>query len=84
MDGSNLSRGNSYAKTDVIVTEIRDRSVFFKCNGKAPGREMSMGRSLLHAASDDLLTKYKGPLPAKMGLRIVEWWVDKYSDQLDS
>ena len=64
-----------YTKVNVVVTEIRDRSVFFQ-NLKLLSVEVSMGRSLLHAASDDRLTKYSGPLPVKMTLSIRDWWVE--------
>ena len=74
------SQGDTYTKMTMVVTEIRDKSVFVKT--RVDTIEQSFGRSLLHAKSDDMLSAYKGPLPQEFALTIRTWWAEKMHGKL--
>ncbi len=72
-DGQDSS--NDYIKHNLKVVEIRDRSIFIEIN---PMSTQPMGRSLLHAASDDRITNYRGELPMEFALSVQRWWLERY------
>lgn len=72
-DRSNAS--DEYVKHDLKVMEIRQQSVGIEINAMST---QYMGRSLLHAASDDRLTNYRGPLPMEFSLSVKRWWLERY------
>lgn len=71
--GSNIGAKNSYRKVNLMVTEIRDNSVFFVSNKAAT--TVSFGRSLLSYLSDERLKNYNGPLPQEFALEVAAWRV---------
>lgn len=77
MSSSNVDRIESdpYERHKLTVTEIRDASVFIQIN---PMSVQPMGRSLLHAASDDRISNYRGPLPMEFELNVKRWWLERY------
>jgi hypothetical protein len=74
-DGETSTPNDGYDSHLLTVTEIRDKSVGIQIN---PMSVQFMGRSLLHAASDDRLSKYRGPLPIEMRLTVRTWWLQRY------
>jgi hypothetical protein len=67
--------GDEYEKHTLKVMEIRTVSIFIEINAMTT---RPIGRSLLHAASDDRIEKYKGPLPMEFELSVKRWWLERY------
>lgn len=71
-------KGDDYEFIEVEVNEIREKSFFIRAPKLGSDSWISVGRSLLHAKSDDRLENYKGELPQKFVLSIRGWWIAKY------
>lgn len=67
--------GDEYTQHELRVLEIRSNSVLVEVNSMS---NRHIGRSLFHAASDDRLTNYRGPLPVDMVLTVKTWWLQRF------
>jgi hypothetical protein len=65
---------DEYVQVTIKVVEIRDKSVVYETS---PMQSDYLARSLMHAASEDKIINYRGPLPMEFRLGVRKWIADK-------